>query len=201
MTYMENSEFSHPGLRMIRDSQSLRIVLPVKAEWYRRLLHGMWFLIWMAGEAVLVLGLLGRQPVPPLPQPVLVAFLAAFTAAGGFVLYRLLWYLAGREIYVVRRDGLTVRREIEGVGFTRSFERPAIRRITGSRLKFDVVYPSWGRMFIGHGEGEILIEVDGKTREYGKGLEVEEARILASLMQQELNVRRQDRRPSEVRAG
>ena len=32
-------------------------------------------------------------------------------------------------------------------------------------------------------------------------LEEEEARILASLIQQELMVRSQDRRPSEVRAG
>jgi hypothetical protein len=197
---MEDPEFTHPGLRMIRDSNSLRIILPVKAQRYRRLLHAVWFLVWVAGEAALVASLMGWQPMPAPPRPVLIAFLGAFTAAGGFVLYRLLWYLAGREIFIVTRDRLTLRREIAGIGHTRTFDRRAIRRIQGRRLNYDVVYPSWGRMFIGHGEGEILIEADGETHAYGKGLEVEEARILASLMQQEMSVR-QDRRPSEVRAG
>ena len=49
--------------------------------------------------------------------------------------------------------------------------------------------------------GEILIELDGEAHAYGKGLKEEEARVLASLLQQEMMMRSGYRRPSEVRAG
>src|SRR5438105_4086534 len=97
--YMEDAEFTHPGLRMIRDANALKIILPVKAQRYRRLLHAMWFVVWMGGEAALLASLLGWQALPAPPQPVLIAFLAAFTAAGVYVLYRLSWYMAGREVF------------------------------------------------------------------------------------------------------
>jgi hypothetical protein len=197
---MEEAEFTHPGLRMVRDSDAFTVILPVKSQRYRRLLHLVWFVIWLAGEAALLASLFGWKALPPPPRPALVAFLAVFTAAGIFVLYRLLWYMVGRETFVVRRDQLVARREIWGIGHRRSFDRRWIRKISGRRLNYDVVYPSWGRMFIGHGEGEILIEGDREAHAYGKGLEEEEARILASLIQQELRARSQDRRPSELRA-
>ena len=197
---MEETEFTHPGLRMIRDSDAFTVLLPVKSQRYRRLLHLVWFAVWLAGEAALVASLLGWKALPAPPIPAIVAFLGVFTAAGLFVLYRLLWYMAGRETFVVRRDRLEVKREIWGLGRRRSFERRSIRKISGQRLNYDVVYPSWGRMFIGHGEGEILIESDGRAAAYGKGLEEEEARILANLIQQELAARSQDRRPTELRA-
>jgi hypothetical protein len=197
---MEEAEFTHPGLRMIRDSDAFTVVLPVKAESYRRMLHLLWFAIWLAGEAALLAGLFGWQALPSPPRAALVAFFAVFTAAGLFVLYRLLWYMAGRETFVVRPDRLTVRREIWGIGQRRTFERRSIRRISGARLDYEVVYPSWGRMFIGHGDGEIVIDSDGRAYSYGKGLEEEEARMLARLILEELRARSQDRRPSELRA-
>jgi len=198
---MEEDEFTHPGLRMIREPQAFKVVLPVKSDRFRRFLHLVWFVVWLAGETALIAGLRGMLSMPALPQPILLSFLAAFTAAGFFVLYRLLWYLAGRETFVVRGNRLEVRREIWGIGHTRGFERSSIRRIRGRRLNYEVVYPSWGRMFIGHGNGEILIELEGEARAYGKGLKEDEARMLASLLQQQLTVRSGYRRPSEVRAG
>ena len=197
---MEENEFTHPGLRMIRDGGRLFLLVPVKAQRYRRLLHLMWFLIWMAGEAALVAGLLGWNRIPAPPRPVLIAFLSAFTIAGVYILYRLLWYMAGRETFVVTPTNLVAKREIWGIGHTRTFDRDKIQNLWGQRFNYEVVYPSWGRMFIGHGDGEILIESDGKTYAYGKGLEEKEARALADLMKQELNVRPRDRRPSEIRA-
>jgi hypothetical protein len=197
---MEESDFTHPGLRMIREPRAFTVILPVKAQRFRRLLHVVWFVVWLAGEAALIASLLGWQRIPAPPKAVAAVFLTAFTVAGAFVLYRLLWYLAGREEFVATGDRLRVRRQIVGFGHTRTFERRTIRKIRGRRLNYEVVYPSWGRMFIGHGEGEILIETDGAAHAYGKGLEEEEARILGSLLQQEMAIRSADRRPSEVRA-
>src|SRR5262245_56532254 len=91
---MEESEFTHPGLRMIRDAGAFTVVLPVKAQRYRRLLHLVWFVAWMAVEAALVASLMGWAAVPAPPRGAAVIFLAAFTVAGLFVLYRVLWYMA-----------------------------------------------------------------------------------------------------------
>jgi hypothetical protein len=198
---MEEDEFTHPGLRMLREPGAFSVVLPVKSDRFRRFLHLVWSIVWLAGEGALIAGLKGWLPMPALPKAVLLGFLAAFTAAGLFVIYRLLWYMAGREVFVVRQDGLEVRREIWGLGRTRVFDRSSIRKIRGRRLNYEVIYPSWGRMFIGHGNGEILIERDGEARAYGKGLKEEEARLLGSLLQQELAVRSGERRPTELRAG
>lgn len=197
----DENEFTHPGLRMVRDAQGFRILLPVKAQRYRRLLHAVWFLVWMAGEAALVASLLGWSYLPAPPVPVLVAFLAAFTAAGLFVLYRLLWYWTGRERFSVSNGRLEARREIFGIGRSWTFERGTIRSLRGQPFDYEIVYPSWGRMFIGHGDGEILIEAADGTHAFAKGLEEAEARSLAALLNAELQGAARGRRPSEVRAG
>src|SRR5204863_3215913 len=131
---MEEDEFTHPGLRMIREPRAFTVVLPVKSDRFRRLLHLVWFVVWLAGEAALILGLRGMLPVPALPQQVLLTFLAAFTAAGVFVLYRLLWYMGGRGRQVVRGGRLGVRKEIWGLGRRRGLGRSSWRGMRGGRL-------------------------------------------------------------------
>lgn len=196
---MEFDEYTHPGLRIFRDSDGFQILLPVKAQKYRRLLHLVWIVIGLGVQAALVASLLGWQPVPVPPLPVVVALLVAFTAGWLYMVYRWLWYAAGREHFIVTRDMVRVRREILGVGITRMFEREEIRSIRAGRFDYRVIYPSWGRMFIGHGEGEILIVTPQSTHAYGRGLEEDEARKLASLLTQEAHLKTVDRRPSEVR--
>jgi hypothetical protein len=198
----EDNEFTHPGLRMYRDSEGFHVVLPVKAQRYRRLLHGVWLLVWLAGEAALVARIAGWSVVPAPPMPILVAFTAAFTAAGVFVLYRLLWYWAGRESFHVTGNEVVVQRRMLGVGPSWRFDRPKTLDIRAGRIDYEVVYPSWGRMFIGHGDGEILIETDKGVHSFAKGLEEGEAEMLAGLLKLEVQGGASlGRRPSEVRAG
>jgi len=196
----DEKEFTHPGLRMVHDSTGLRVLLPVKAQRYRKLLHAAWFVVWMAVEAALVASLLGWQALPAPPRPILIGFLAVFTVAGLFVLYRLLWYWAGRETYTVSNGTLQVRREFLGIGKSWVFDRAAVRDIRGQKFDYRVVYPSWGREFIGHGEGEILIEGPDGPVSFAKGLEEGEARALATLLHKELTAESHGRRPTELRA-
>lgn len=200
---MEYEGFTHPGVRMVRDPGRLEVTLPVKAQKYRRLLHLVWAWIWLSGEVILIATLAGYDivPAPPPPRAFLLTFFAAFTAAGVFVLWRLLWYMAGRETFDVTRGRLLVRRSMLGLGRTRTFEPGRIRSIRGQQLSYRVVYPSWGRMFIGHGNGEVLIDTADGSYAYARGLEEEEAGLLASLLTGELKLHPRDRRPSEVRAG
>jgi hypothetical protein len=199
---MEEDEFTHPGLRIFRDSDGFQILLPVKAERYRRLLHLVWMLVGLGVEVVLIAALLGWEPVPFPPRPFLAVLVALFSMAWAFLLYRWLWYAVGRERFIVTRDMVRVRREILGLALSRVFEREKIRDIRAGRFGYWIVYPSWGRMFIGHGEGEILIDTPGRTYAYGRGLEEDEAVKLAFLMKDEAHLRVPDRRrPSEIRAG
>lgn len=190
----DETGFTHPGLRMTHHDGGFQLLLPVKAQTYRKLLHAVWFLAWMGGEAALVAVLMGWWDVPAPPRPVLWVFLASFTAAGLFVLYRLLWYWAGREMFTVSKGRLHVRRSFLGIG--RSWNFDSVLQVEGRRLDYRVVYPAWGREFIGHGEGEIV--VDGVA--FAKGLEEDEARALAALLREELHGPSRDRRPSELRA-
>lgn len=196
----DEKEFTHPGLRLVHDAHGVQVLLPVKTQRYRKLLHAVWFAVWMAGEAALVASLLGWQAIPAPPRAVLIPFLAIFTVAGLFVLYRLLWYWAGRETFTVTDGRLKVRREFLGIGRTWKFDRGTTRGIRGQQLDYKVVYPSWGREFIGHGDGEIVVDgADGPVH-FAKGLEESEARALATLLGDELNRPIRDRRPSEMRA-
>jgi hypothetical protein len=198
----EDNEFTHPGLRMYRDAEGFHVVLPVKAQRFRRLLHFVWLLVWLAGEAALVATIAGWRPIPAPPMPILIAFTAAFTAAGVFVMYRLLWYWVGRESFHVTKDQVRVWRKMLGIGPTWTFDRRKILDIRDGRLDYQVVYPSWGRQFIGHGDGEILIETDQVRESFAKGLEEGEAEMLAGLLKQEVQGGASvGRRPSEVRAG
>ena len=199
---MEHDEFTHPGLRMYRNEEGFQILLPVKAERFRRLLHLLWAVVGLGVEAVLVAAILGWSPVPFPPRPFLIGLLIVFTVAWAFNVLRFLWYAVGRERFIVTRDMIRVRREIAGISFPKVFRREQIRNIRAGRFDYRVVYPSWGRMFIGHGEGEILIDTPTRTFAYGRGLEEDEAYKLATLLKDEAHLRSPERRrPSEVRMG
>ena len=199
---MEIDEFTHPGLRIYRDEKGFQVLLPVKAERFRRLLHLVWAVVGLVVEGLLVAALLGWQPVEFPPRPVLLGMLAVFTVGWAYMVYRFLWYAVGRERFIVTRDMVRVRREILGLGMQRVFTRDRIRNIRAGRFDYRVIYPSWGRMFIGHGEGEILIETSDHTYAYGRGLEEDEAHKLAWLLKEEAHLGAPERRrPSEIRAG
>jgi len=187
---MDRNESATPAFRVIREPGGLRINVPVKAERFRSLLNLVWFLVWAAGEVAIVLFLLGTfHPagfVPSVPLPLAALFLAAFSVGGGVVLWRWLWSVGGREIFLVARDSLLARREIWGIGRSRTFDLEDIRSVRAARLKYQVIYPSWGRMFIGHDESEIIIDEAGRTYAYGKGLEESEARDLVDLLLEEM---------------
>jgi hypothetical protein len=184
---------------MSRDGGALRVVLPVMAGRYRVLLDFVWFCVWLAAEAALVASVAGIRIFPG-PRAILIVPLVLFSAAGCFLAYRWLWYWGGRERFAVETDRLIVAREILGVGRVRCFPRERVRDIRARRMHYRLVYPSWGRMFVGTGDGEIVVEADGGRAVYGKGLGLAEAERLAELLRSELKASdEQPRRPTEFR--
>jgi hypothetical protein len=187
---MDRNETVNSAFRVIRKPEGLCISVPVKAERFRTLLNLVWLLVWGAGEVAIVLFMLGGFSPPGLATavslPLAGLFLAAFTAAGGVVLWRGLWCVGGRETFIVSRNALLATREIWGAGHSRKFDLEKIRSVRAGRLKYRVIYPSWGRMFIGHDESEIVIDCGGRTYAYGKGLEEAEAGELVDLLEEEM---------------
>jgi len=184
---------------MSRDRDALRVELPVKAGKYRTLLDFVWFCVWLVAEAVLVASVAGAR-ILPASQPILIAPLILFSVAGVFLAYRWLWYWGGRERFEVEPERLVVAREILGLGRVRCFPRARVRGVRARRLHYRLVYPSWGRMFVGTGDGEIVVDADGEEATFAKGLDLEEAERLAELLRSELGTRAdRERRPTEFR--
>jgi len=187
---MKRNEFSIPAYSVTREAGGLRFRVPVKSERFRILLNLAWLLVWAMGESAIVRYLLvGSSPAGsfhPVSHPLAGLFLAAFTVAGGVVLWRCLWYMAGRETFLLAPDALRARREIWGIGRSQEFPLDKIESVKAVRLNYRVIYPSWGRRFIGHDENEIVIECAGRTYSYGKGLEEAEAADLVDLLREEM---------------
>ena len=194
---MEAPEFRHPRLHMSRDRGALRIVLPVTAGKFRVLLDFVWLCVWLGAEGVLIASVAGIMILPG-PRNLLIVPLILFSAAGAFLTYRWLWYWGGRERFVAEPGRLVAAREIFGIGRRRRFTREEIRDVHVRRLRYRFAYPSWGRMFIGTGDGEIVIETNAGEIVYGKGLDLEEAEHLADLLRSSLRgSTERGRRPSE----
>lgn len=151
---MDRNNASKPVFRVARGPGGLHIRVPVKSERFRSLINLVWLLVWAGGETALVLlmgGAFGSPGAdPPASPPLAGLFLAAFTVAGGVVLWRWLWGKAGSESFLVSGNMLLARREIWGIGRSRKFELEKIRSVKAGPLKYRVIYPSWGRMFIGN---------------------------------------------------
>ncbi len=192
---MDRTTFSNPAFQVVRETAGLRIRMPVKSDRFRSLLNLVWLLVWATVEGAIILFLLrGSGPsggTPYLPLPVAGLFLAVFTVAGGVVGWRWMWGLGGEESFLVEQNALLVRREIWGIGHTRKFELGQLRSLKAGRLQYRITYPSWGRMFIGHGDGEIVVDHAGHTFSYGKGLEEAEACDLVDLLEDEIAFRYQ----------
>jgi hypothetical protein len=130
------------------------------------------------------------MPVALLPPEgtAILAFAGIYAFAGLYELFRWLWYWVGREEFVIRPDRLIARRGIPGLVRSRTFSRDRLTGIQGRRLRYRMIYPSWGRMFIGRGDGELTFEMKGKAVSYGRGLDLSEACTLAELMSAELEL-------------
>lgn len=194
---MGTNESSSGAFRIRREPEGLQVVVPVKSDGFRILLNLVWIAVWAAGELALLLFLSGDLgPAGPAP-PFAGLFLAAFSVAGGVVLWRSLWILGGREVFRIARSGLTARREIWGLGRTRTLAAGQIRSVRAGLLESQSLHPARGLNLVGQAGGAIVITHAEGSCCYGKGLGEGEAGVLAELLKAELGI--QARPPSPLR--
>lgn len=163
----------------------LRIAVPVRKEGYRILLNTIWILILVATIAVVLTlwptAQKGGLQTPLVKAPWLIA--ALLVLLGGLpLLYRLAWYLFGREEFEVQDGLLRVRRSLGRWGREKRFDLRDIRNLHVSRLRYSIVYPVWGRAFVAHGPYEVVFDYGVHAQHYVRGSEREEAEAVVAMI-------------------
>jgi len=173
---------AHPPL--LESGIEKRIIIPVRYLGYIRVLLWVWLAVW--GVVELALGwnlvslLRGSGPTAPestAPEGLLLFFF--FTLAGAFLAWRLLWVIRGREILQLSSDRLILRREPQG-GRPVKFNRARIRNLRVGSYAGRLIYPSWGRRFVGKENCFVAFDYEGETWEIARGVARTDADYLVS---------------------
>ncbi len=153
----------------------LIFIIPSRKEWSLLMFLPIWLMFWAfaftfefstmveGGPFILIWGLVGLSSI-----------------------LSLLWMLLGKEVVKVDYDLFHIRRQIWGVGHTRSFDcasisnlrvvdRPRVRR---GRASIGMIY----RM-----DGPITFDYGAKTYRFGDGVEEAEARMIVTRIQQQFS--------------
>lgn len=165
------------GVTITTGPQGLEIVIPAPRNLFLLSLLGVWLMAWGAGELSALERLRSGRGADP--EELLLVWLVIWTAAGLLAAYAWLWMLVGQERIVLGTSSLRIRREILGVGLTRTYPLLRIRSLRveppppGDRespLVFRLAGLSGGTMAFDH---------EGQTVRCGAGLApAEAARIL-----------------------
>jgi hypothetical protein len=121
---------SDPSRRveLTREAGVLRIGIPVPRSPGIALFLTAWLAAWALAAKMIAGELLAAHA--PLPvRAFLAAWLAVWALAGLFILWAILWSLAGREELALDSRTLTIRHSVAGLGRSRAFALDAIESI------------------------------------------------------------------------
>jgi len=156
-----------------------KLTISVRYLGYVRILIGLWLAVWAIIELFLAASLI-RMSIEPVRLGLL---LACFTFAGAFMIWRLVWVSKGREVLEWTPHRLLVRRE-PAVGKALEFVRAGIRNLHIGSYAGRLIYPSWGRAFLGKEEYFVGFDYDGKSREIARGIRRRDAERVLDLLQE-----------------
>jgi len=162
------------------------ITIPVRYLGYVRIIIGLWLAIGAAMELFLAATLI-RMWTAPAPTPSaslagLEVLLTCFTLAGAFMIWRLVWVSTGKEVLEWTPDRLLVRRK-PALAKTLEFDRAGIRNLHIGSYAARLIYPSWGRAFLGKEEYFVGFDYDGKPRQIARGVRRRDAERVMVLLQ------------------
>lgn len=163
--------------------RGLRVEIPSRYASYTPVLLGAWLAAWVAASILLALGWAGVtvSPVPRTGLGVLLTVL--FAAAGAVVAWRLAWVLRGRERIHFSDGVLTIARGLgDRGGRPRRYLWEGVRDLRVGSFRRRVLYPSWGRRFVGKGDAYVAFRYGDRDYAFGRGLRTSEARDLVELL-------------------
>ena len=160
----------------------LEIIIPARRHLLLLLFLGVWLVGWLTGELTVITRLFSRGLNGS--EGFLLLWLTFWTLAGGFAAYIWLWMLAGKERILVGTSTLQVKRDVLGLGRTRTYEfykmrnlrvapQPAGPRDTGAALRRS-----------GLAGGLVAFEYGGETVRFGAAIDEREGRMIVERMKQ-----------------
>ena len=161
----------------------IELRIPARRPIVLILFFSVWLVGWCFGEFSAVHQLLRPTPLKGdsgAPTAFLAFWLCGWTIGGGFVLFSMLWMLAGYERVTFTGEALTLRREVFGIGRSRAYLLSAVRD-----LRVIDVAPfapfTFGRQDVfGRSSGPLAFDYGAQTIRFGAGVDPAEAKRLAA---------------------
>ena len=156
------------------------IVVPARKQWFSILFLLVWLGGWTMGE-ISALRVVFGPGVPGGPTAFLIFWLCGWTFGGLFVVYSLLWMLAGSERITVSSGALTIRKQVFGFGREKAFELGEISELRvnrdrgrSSRASGGLTLPDIGGM------GSVAFDYGAKTVRFAAGIDEAEAALIVN---------------------
>jgi hypothetical protein len=182
------------------DGSSLKILIPSRKNYFAMFFLGFWLIGWAFGEVMvggmLIAGIVGLLFNSPEISKVgaaglsggglfMFAWLAIWTAGGGFALYTFFWQLAGKEIIEVGNNSIKIQRAIFGMGRVKEYLSTHIKDLRVSPLSMDnnIFGMSRATQFWGTTGGLLAFDYGAQTFRFGGGAdEAESKQVLEKIV-------------------
>jgi len=162
--------------------EGLEIVIPAQRNLVVVLFLGVWLAGWVMGELTTLADFL--KGGPRRPEGYVLLWLTLWTVGGVFAVYMWLWMLVGKERILMGTSALRLKRDVLGLGPTRSYELLRVynlRVATKPASPRDTAVTPRLASLIG---GLIAFEYEGKTIRFGAALDEAGAQMIVERMRQ-----------------
>ena len=160
--------------------EGLEIIIPAGRNLFAVVFLGVWLVGWLVGEVTAIAAITSTGNLAA--DAFLLLWLTFWTIGGCVAAYTWLWMLVGKERILMGASTLCVKRDILGLGRTRTYE---LFRIRDLRVVAQADMPRAPRIAFrpwGAAGGLIAFDYEGKTIRLGGAIEAAEARMIVERM-------------------
>jgi hypothetical protein len=180
-------EIPQPRATVTNDGSDLKIIIPIKRNWFITLFLTFWLGGWAFGEFTVSHAMFsGSSPLGP--KFFMLFWLGGWTVGGGFAIY--VWFrnLMGKEVISINSMTLTIRQEVGGIGRSKEYEMQAVKNLRVSPLSYNPWNFSSSMQIWGIGGGLIAFDYGAQTFRFGTGLAESEAQDLINVIKKRFNL-------------
>jgi hypothetical protein len=164
-------------LKIVDDGNRVSVEVPSKRNWFLILFLGFWLCGWLAGEIMVPMKFVGGD-VPKSAALFSIAWLGGWTVGGAMAITIFAWNLGGRELVTCTRDQLSIRHDVRGLGFTRTYDTAHISRLRIDDRPINLFDPRMSLAFWGLGGGRVAFDYGSSTVRFGYQLDDPDANRL-----------------------
>lgn len=162
--------------------EGLEIIIPARRHLLVLLFLGVWLVGWLMGELTAIAQMFSGRPGGP--EGFLLIWLVFWTLGGGFAGYVWLWMLAGKERILMGTSTLSMKRDVLGLGRTRTYGLYKIRSLRVAAQPTGPGDAAAALRLSGLAGGLIAFDYEGKTIRFGAAIDEPEAQAIVERMKQ-----------------